>query len=433
MIFDNGMSGEQFKVAIDVTIDPATAGGVAQVALGLVHGLGALSDGNDEYLLVVQSDAEAEYFKPFIGPNQRFAKRPPRRLARRVGARLQQTRNRISHKPEQMFVPYYSISDGFYESLGCEVIHFPHQRFVVCGLPSVYNPHDVQHLHFPQFFTPYELIERDTVYQAGCHYAQAVAASSQWVKDDLVRHYRIVPDKVQVIPWGPPSQPFAEPSKQDVARARAQHNLREPFLLYPAMTWPHKNHIRLLEALAKLRDEHGLGLRLVCTGSHLEPYWSAIQHRIAELNLARQVYFTGFITQVELRAIYRMAQFLVVPTLFESDSSPIYEAWLEGLPVACSNVTSLPAQTLNAARLFDPYDVTAIAQAVREMATEERLRRDLRFAGFERLKDYQWERTAKAYRALYRRTAHRFLSTEDRWLLNWDWMTEPRKTTEASI
>jgi glycosyltransferase involved in cell wall biosynthesis len=252
------------------------------------------------------------------------------------------------------------------------------------------------------------------------------------VKDDLVRHYRIVPDKVQVIPWGPPSQPFAEPSTQDIARVREQHKLTEPFLLYPAMTWPHKNHIRLLEALAELRDESGLKLRLVCTGSHLEPYWSAIQKRIAELNLAGQVYFTGFISQVELRAIYRLAEFLIVPTLFESDSSPIYEAWLEGLPVACSNVTSLPAQTLNAARLFDPYDVAEIARAVRELATNEDLRADLRATGFERLKDYQWERTAKAYRALYRRTADRALSAEDRWLLNWDWMTDPHKTMEAS-
>ncbi|HYX29099.1 MAG TPA: hypothetical protein VE863_11075, partial [Pyrinomonadaceae bacterium] len=151
------MAAERLKIAIDVTIDAATAGGVAQVALGLVHALGGLSEGNEEYLLIVQSEAEAEYFKPFIGPNQRLAKRPALALAQRVGNRLQRTRDRISNTAGETFVPSYSISDGFYESLGCEVIHFPHQRFVICGMPSIYNPHDVQHLHFPQFFKPREL------------------------------------------------------------------------------------------------------------------------------------------------------------------------------------------------------------------------------------------------------------------------------------
>ena len=424
---------EKLSVAIDVTVDPATAGGIAQVILGLVHALGALRDGTEEYLLVVDSDAQVEYFRSFMGPNQRFAKKPARTFARRASDSLARAAKRVYPNHDSHHFPGHQvISDGFYEALECDVVHFPHQRFVICGLPSIFNPHDLQHLHFPQFFSAQQLLERDNLFRAGCHFSHAVAVSSQWVKEDVIHHYRIVPDKVQVIPWGPPTEAHPEPSEQEMAAVRETFNPDQPFALYPAMTWPHKNHVRLLEALARLRDDHGLVLPLVCTGSRLQPFWSTIEKRIADLNLGTQVQFTGFVSQVELRAIYRLARFLVMPTLFESDSSPIYEAWLEGLPVTCSNVTSLPAQTLDAARLFDPYDVGAIAQALLEMVRDDGLRKTLRARGLKRLKDYEWERTAKAYRALYRRALNRSLTNEDRWLLSWDWMQEPGKSMEAS-
>ena len=51
--------------------------------------------------------------------------------------------------------PEVPVSDGFFESLGCEVVHFPTQGYVLCALPTIYNPHDLQHLHYPQFFTPH--------------------------------------------------------------------------------------------------------------------------------------------------------------------------------------------------------------------------------------------------------------------------------------
>ena len=162
------------------------------------------------------------------------------------------------------------------------------------------------------------------------------------------------------------------------------------------MTWQHKNHLRLLDAIAHLRDKCGQKIRLVCTGSRLEPYWTEIEKHIERLQLGNQVSFLGFVTEKDLRAIYKLAQFLVMPSLFESDSSPVYEAWLEGLPVACSNVTSLPVQARDAALLFDPYNIGSIANSISRLANQSELRRELRDAGFRRLKDFDWARTAKA-------------------------------------
>jgi glycosyltransferase involved in cell wall biosynthesis len=313
------------------------------------------------------------------------------------------------------------------------VVHFPYQRYAVCGLPTVYNPHDLQHLHYPEFFTPDTLASRGAHYPTGCRLSHTVVVATRWVKQDIVEHFGVDPGKIQVIPWAPPSQAYTVLSSQ-VEGVKERYRLREPFALYPAMTWAHKNHVGLLEALAVLRDRHQLRVELVCTG-YQNSFWPQIQRRVVELGLEGQVRFLGMVPAEELRALYRMAQFVVIPTLFEAASEPLYEAWYDGAPVACSNVTSLPEQASDAALLFDPRSTESIAAAVAEMATNGKLRETLRERGERRLKDFSWERTAKAYRAVYRRAAGQPLEEEDRWLLTWDWMRDrknPHPLAEAA-
>jgi glycosyltransferase involved in cell wall biosynthesis len=448
--------GEGLGVAIDAPILPGTAGGVAQFVAGLISALGKLDDGSETYTIVVGSQEQLDWLKRYGGPNQRFVLRAPLPaphdaapadngvafpglLKRALGPLLPAARHvqrllsvpvpSVPPVPPRLW-PEVPLSDGFYESLGCDVIHIPTQNFVLCALPTIFNPHDLQHLHYPQFFSPAVIAERETTYTAGCHYAQTVAVGSQWVKDDIVRQYRIAPEKVQVIPEGPPTELYAEPSEDFLATVKQQYRLEQPFALYPAVTWPHKNHLRLLEALALLRDKRGLVVRLVCTGSLFEEFWPRVEKCVYDLKLSQQVKFLGFIPEGDLRALYRLSHFLIEPTLFEACGSPIFEAWLEGVPVACSNATALPEQVTDAALLFEPREVEAIAAAIEKIATDSELRRQLRERGYSRLKDFDWRRTARAYRALYRRAAGHSLTEEDRRLLAWNWMTEPRREAE---
>jgi glycosyltransferase involved in cell wall biosynthesis len=310
-------------------------------------------------------------------------------------------------------------------------MHFTSQTYVLCAIPTIYNPHDLQQLHYPQFFSPWEIARRETVYRAGCHFAQTVVVGSEWVKNDIVRRYGIYDGKVQVVPLASPRGIATERPVSDLGAIKEKYQLELPFAIYPAVTWPHKNHLRLLDAIARLRDERGVIIRVICTGSPYESFQPRIDQRIRELSLLSQVRFLGFVPEDDLRALYRLAQFLVMPTLYEADSCPIHEAWSEGLPVASSNATALPDQVHDAGLLFDPNDVFEIAEAVERMATDESLRDDLRERGYRRVSDFDWERTAKAYRALYRRAADRPLSAEDRSLLAWDWMREPRRELES--
>jgi glycosyltransferase involved in cell wall biosynthesis len=429
------------KIAIDAQLTPNSgSGGIESALTGLITALGQLDDGPEEYVIVGPWQ-EPDWLKPYLGPSQcvvrgpqpsayksgrwepfKRALGPLRPLGRTIWRKLFSVLPSSPHRRS----PAVLVSDGFYESLGCDVIHFPSQSFAFCALPSLFNPHDLQHLHYPQFFTPLGIAWRETVYPTGCRLAHTVVVGSYWVKQDVVRHYRIDPDKVQVIPWAPPTQAYSAPSPSLVAAVQKKYQLKIPFAYYPAMTWKHKNHLGLLEALAYLRDREGLVVRLVCTGRRISSFWPQIEERVRKLNLIGQIQFLGVVPPEDLRAIYHLAQFIIVPTLFEAASGPVLEAWQEGVPVTCSNVTSLPEQTGDAALLFDPFSVEAIAAAVRRMATDGNLRAQLVRKGGRRLKDFSWERTAKAYRAVYRRAARRPLTDEDLWLLKWDWMRDPR-------
>jgi glycosyltransferase involved in cell wall biosynthesis len=434
-------SRDSLHVAIYVRGKFGSAGGVIQSTVGLIRALGAL-EGPERYSLVVSTPELGDWLKAYCGENQRIVVQQDQRAqkGRRSFATLLKKALgplRPAAKSLQNLInipkiwPEVTISDGFIESLGCDCIHFPTQWYMLCALPTIYNPHDLQHLHYPQFFAPQELAWRETIYPAACRLSQAVAVGTQWIKEDVVRRYGIDADKVQVIPWASPTDFYKQPQPGHLSTVTAKYQLERPFALYPAVTWPHKNHLRLLEAIAHLRDRRGLIVRLVCTGSPYPSFQPRIEERVRELNLTSQVRFLGFVPEDDLRALYRLAQFLVMPTLYEADSCPIHEAWSEGLPVASSNITALPDQVHDAGLLFDPNNVAEMADAVERLSTDEELRDDLRARGYRRVKDFDWGRTAKAYRALYRRAANHPLTDEDQSLLAWDWMRDPPRPLET--
>ena len=437
---------DRLRIAINAQLAPDGASGGITTVLRALTALAHLEDGDEEYVFVGPHD-DPEWLRSMLPTRQLIARGPSpvewrvdrlEPLKRALGPLRPVARGvkRLFNAPvttatleadagtqESTGSLIDTAAQSFYEGLGCDVVHFPFQSFEPCSVPSVYNPHDLQHLHHPEFFTPSEIARRESLYPAACRSARTVAVASQFVKRDVVGRYGIEPEKVQVIPWAPP--PLPEAARDESAAAfftlKAKYALTDRFALYPAMTWEHKNHIRLLEALAVLRDRHALSLRVVCTG-HKSDFWPRVESRMNELGLGEQVKFLGFVSREELSALYRAAQFVFIPTMFEAASAPLFEAWQHDTPVACSSVTSLPEQAAGAALLFDPLDVDEIARALARMATDERLLDELRRRGARRLGDFSLERTAKAYRAVYRRAAGRALDDEDQKLLRWDWM-----------
>jgi glycosyltransferase involved in cell wall biosynthesis len=413
-------SGRKLTVAINSQIFfEKGIGGIETVLVGLVHALGRL-DGPEQYVIIGPWD-NPDWLQPYVGPNQRIVRGRRVEFVRRAVAPfrpiLRKARNVLWRAAGVSPTwPIVQKSNGFYEQLGCDVIYFPTPHFIRCALPAVYNPHDLQHLHYPGFFSPEGVIWREKISRAGCELSHTVIAISDWVKRDIVSQYGISPEKVEVIRWGPPTEVHPAPDRHLLEKVARKYALNAPFALFPAMTRVHKNHIRLLEAVALLRDRSGERILLVCTG-YQNDFWPKIHARQRDLKLEHQVRFLGMVDAAELRALYRLSQFVVFPSLFEGAGMPVLEAWRDNAPVACSAVTSLPEIAGDAALLFDPTSVDSIADALARMHSDPDLRQRLRRRGAERLRRFDWERTAKHYRAVFRRAAGRPLDDEDRSLL----------------
>jgi glycosyltransferase involved in cell wall biosynthesis len=408
----------ELRVCIDARVDPAKVGGVAGMLGGLVYGLSRLRDGDEKYFLLVppegapwlESYAPSDWFLRSSGSLAASA----RRRARKVPGAQRIWETSMRFRPMSR-LPLPS-SDGTLEAASVDLVHFVAQSAFITDVPSIYQPHDLQHVHLPDNFTSFERRRRELQYGTFCRRAAMVAVTSEWVRDDVIRQYGLPAEKVAVVPWAPPTLAYEAPDGATLVEVAKRLELPPRFLFYPAQAWRHKNHVALFRALARLRDDDGLTVSLVCTGGDSAYAGKLLRHRRA-LGLDGQVWWLGFVSPADLRALFELCDGVVVPTLFEAASGPVWEAFLAGSPVACSDVTSLPAQAGDAAIVFDPHDEDALVAAVRQVWLDDSLRSELARKGRERVREFTWERTAKHFRAHYRRIAGRDLDAADRVLL----------------
>jgi glycosyltransferase involved in cell wall biosynthesis len=240
-----------------------------------------------------------------------------------------------------------------------------------------------------------------------------VIVASEWAKQDVARRLGIPQSKIAIIEIPPVVEAYPIPDAPTVERIRLQLRLPPRFIFYPAQTWPHKNHIRLLEAIALIRDRRGVDIDLVCSGSR-NTHFAEIERTVRRLGLQDRTRFLGFVEPIEIQSLYRLARCMVFPSLFEGWGLPIVESFSVGLPVACSNVTSLPAMVGDAALLFDPRDVDAMAEAIVAIWEDEGLRATLASRAYRVVGQFDWGRTARTFRAHYRSIGGRELTPDDR-------------------
>ena len=260
-----------------------------------------------------------------------------------------------------------------------DVVHYP-LTVPIPGTdaPTVVTLHDIQHRDLPEFFGPARRSFRRIAYDRAARAAAAVVVTSEFVRQRALEVLGLFPERVHVIPLAIDHDVFSPGDEEP-----------ERLLLYPAQPWPHKNHPRLFEAFAALRETRPQ-LRLVLTGGGHERL-GALPDGVESL---------GFVTPTELASLYRRAACLVFPSLYEGFGLPPLEAMACGCPVAASNVGALPEVCGNAAVLFDPTDVEDMARAIVEADS----RRDaLRGKGFARAAQFTWEETARRHEAVYLR------------------------------
>jgi glycosyltransferase involved in cell wall biosynthesis len=231
--------------------------------------------------------------------------------------------------------------------------------------PFAYTLHDLQQLYYPQNFSSFQRLWRHQIYARVSARAERIICESEYVKADIRRFYHIPAERIVVMPAPPQGAFLTTQSDQQVEEARSRLRLPQRFLFYPAHFWHHKNHVRLIEAFGEVALEVP-DLGLVLTGKEQEGY-AAAMGAIDASGLREKIVHLGYVTQDDIRAIYRLATALVMPSRFESISIPIYEAFQAGTPVAASNILAIPEQVGDGGLLFDPNSAQSIKSAILEI------------------------------------------------------------------
>lgn len=382
------------RVAVDARLVPGNSGGVETVVRGLAQGFAEL-DADDLELTFVTYSGTGGWLD-----GQLSAKATVREVPAPNWASVARNRMRLNaYRRRGGALVLAPGRDVVMDRVPADVVHFPFQQSGFVSAPFIYHPHDLQHRHMPEFFTPRQLTKRDMRYTTMCARAAVVAVGCSWVKDDVVTQFGVDPDRIHVVPLAPfVSEPTGMPDTQGL-------NLPARYMIYPAANWPHKNHGRLFKALARLR-ERGVTVPLLLTGSRSAGRVD-LDALAAAAGAAGLVRHLGYLSPAQLQVVTEGASAMIVPTLFEAESFPIWEAFRLGVPVACSNVTCIPRQVGDAALVFDPYDVEAIASAVEVLWTQPHVSQDLARKGRERAAGLSWQTTARHFLALYRLLAKR--------------------------
>jgi len=378
-------------VAVDThCILPGQVGGIENYTLGLIEAL-RLPESAAKKLILLTRPENHSLFAPFADQQTEvvWLDRPRQNwdeLRKYDPAVAASALREFQHRKAEALRRFH-----------VDVVHFPGNTVnpLNLDLPVVLNLHDLQHRHFPQYFSDIEIANREKWWVSSGQRADALIAGSNFIRDDLCKQLGVASSKVFVTPDVFQSAFFTRPAPVQLAKIRKKYELPEKFFIYPAASWPHKNHERLIKAF----DSAAIpGAQLILTGGGHE-----------KTAVAKNVRCLGRVSTEDLVGLYCLATALVFPSQFESWSIPIMEAMACGCPVASSNVTSLPEQVGSAGLLFDPTDIPAMAKIMQCLAGDPALRQTLSEQGLSRVRDFSPQNFIKTVGQAYEfaRKSHR--------------------------
>ena len=393
---------------------PGEMGGAGDYLYNLVHALARVDERNEYLILLrhVNRDAFAGLNRPnFHGvvlesPLARPMAGPGRVLLRLLLPWLMR-HLALARALRNLFRAFqtrlgYDLA-GEIEKLEPDLVHFPQSVMdpLTLSLPCVLTLHDIQQEYHPEFFTAQELRFRRSTYKPSAEKASLIITDSEFTRQTLVEKYQVPAARVHSIFMGVDHTVFRpDHSQEELQRLREKYCLPEQFALYPANTWPHKNHVRLIRAWALFKKHASANCPLVLTGKAREGHKSFLAE-VEQLGLQREILYLGYVPRREMPLLYAAASFLIFPSLFEGFGLPVLEAMASGCPVACSNLTALPEIAGGAALLFDPHSEEEIAEAARRLLEDGETRQALRQRGLERARQFSWEKTARETLQVY--------------------------------
>jgi glycosyltransferase involved in cell wall biosynthesis len=261
--------------------------------------------------------------------------------------------------------------------------------------------HDLIYRRFPETHAGIRALGMRVLVPLAVRRSDRVIADSEATREDLVELLGVARERIDVVPLGVGAPVHATRMPEVDVRRQLKLGDRRVLLSLSAKR-PHKNIEALLDALASMPERPVLVI-----AGYPTAHEHTLQERARALGLEDDVRWVGWLDPAELEGLWALSSAFVFPSLYEGFGLPVLEAMARGVPVACSNASSLPEVAGDAALLFDPREPAQIAATLQELLTDAQLVARLRQAGTDRAAQFTWERTALAVLASYRRALSR--------------------------
>lgn len=381
-------------------IVPGMSGGIEHFAMGLIGGL-VEAVAPDEAVVASVAKGTEDRWTSTAPPSDRVSYLPVASTASLAHASARLWRNGLLRQGRGLITQSrlgrgalnrfrQGVDSELLESVRPDVTHFPFHLQRLSGPTPVVTVHDLREV------TVGGTDDRRHADQLRANIQNASAIVTSWRHpfDQLTSIFPAVAGKTFVIPF-----PVMNPPLGPLASAATAAS----YILYPAATASHKNHVGLVRALGMIDVRRRP--RLVCTGALVSPWYEQVRQLAVDVGVQQSVEFRGFVDRQELDQLYRGAAAVVVPSRWEAASGPVFEAFAYGVPVACSDVPPIRSQveqTGGEVAFFDPDNPGSIAAAILEVLAEsERYRAGSRRGG-EWLAGQTWLATALSYLEVWR-------------------------------
>jgi glycosyltransferase involved in cell wall biosynthesis len=279
-----------------------------------------------------------------------------------------------SLKPDLFFSP-----DGFL-SPGAKCKQLP----VIHDINFYHNPKDLRFLtskYYNYFFPKYAST------------AARIATVSEYSKLDISKHYHIPEQKIDVV-YNGINEGYKVLSDSEKTAVKKQYSDGLPYFLFVGSISPRKNLLRLIKAFEKFKEQTNSNFKLLIAGAFLSDEY-IIKKTIANSPYQNDIKILGRVPQSELEKIVASAFALTYVPYYEGFGIPIIEAMKCGVPVICSNVTSMPEIANDAALLTEPNNEEAIANNMLQIFENQNLYSDLSKKGIIRSDFFSWDKTAE--------------------------------------
>ncbi len=260
-------------------------------------------------------------------------------------------------------------------------------------VPQLGVIHDINFVHRPDDLPWLKAKYYNHFFPKFARIAKRLATVSFYSKEDITRSFKVDYDKIDVVYDGI-NQIFEPISQEEIKEVREKYTNGSPYFLFVGALHPRKNVSGLLKAFDAFKSVDGDDTKLVIVGGEMHKTGDIFE-TYENMRFKNDVVFTGRVLTRDLHDIFGAALALTFVPFFEGFGIPIVEAMSAGVPVICSNTTSIPEVGGNAAMYADPLKIEQITDAMIKIQRDIDLRKSLVEKGFIQKEKFSWDETAR--------------------------------------